>query len=183
MRFLIGITDASGAIYGVSFLKRCPGEKFLVVSKWGQEVIREEVGMDVEELSPFVKKTFPDDDLAAPFSSGSNRYDALIIIPCSLSTLGKIANGITDTLITRAAQVALKERIKVVVALRETPLSTFALENALKLSREGVVIMPISPPYYKHPASMEEVVNGFIDKTLPLLGVSVPGGWKAEELE
>ena len=183
MRFLVGITGASGAVYGVSFLKRCPGEKFLVVSKWGEEVIREEVGIDVNDLSPFVKKTFPDDDLAAPFSSGSNRYDALIIIPCSLSTLGKIANGITDTLITRAAQVALKERIKVVVALRETPLSTIAIENALTLSREGVVIMPISPPHYKHPASTDEIVNGFIDKILPILGVSVSGGWKAEELE
>lgn len=183
MRFLVGITGASGVVYGVSFLKRCPGDKFLVVSKWGRAVLREEVGMDAEELSPFVKRTFSDDDLAAPFSSGSNRYDALILIPCSLSTLGKIANGITDTLITRAAQVALKERIKIIIAVRETPLSTFALENALKLSREGAVIMPISPPYYKHPVSMEEVVSGFIDKVLPILGVPVEGGWRSEELE
>ncbi len=183
MKFLVGITGASGAIYGVSFLMRCPGEKYLVVSEWGKQVLREEVGMDIEDLAPFAKKIFPDNDLSAPFASGSNRYDALVVIPCSLSTLGKIAGGITDTLITRAAQVALKERIRVVLAVRETPLSSIALENALKLSREGVVIMPISPPHYKQPTSMDDVVAGFVDKVLPLMGVSVKGGWRSGELE
>lgn len=183
MRFLVGITGASGAIYGVSFLMRCPGEKFLIVSEWGKHVLREEAGVELEDLAPFVKRTFPDDDLAAPFASGSNRYDALVVIPCSLSTLGKIASGITDTLLTRAAQVALKERIKMILALRETPLSSIALENALKLSREGVVILPVSPPCYKRPASMDDIVSGFIDKVLPLLGVPVKDGWRSKELE
>ena len=104
-------------------------------------------------------------------------------MPCSISTLGKIASGIADTLITRAAQVALKERMRLVVGIRETPLSSIALENALKLSREGAVIMPISPPWYKTPDSMDDVVNGFIDKVLPFLGVEVAGGWRAQELE
>jgi 4-hydroxy-3-polyprenylbenzoate decarboxylase len=106
-----------------------------------------------------------------------------VIIPCSLSTLGKIASGIADTLITRAAQVALKERMRLILAVRETPLSSVALENALKLSREGAVIMPVSPPWYKNPKSMDDVVNGFVDKVLLVMGVPVAGGWRSEELE
>jgi 4-hydroxy-3-polyprenylbenzoate decarboxylase len=133
-------------------------------------------------LKPFVKKVFRDDDLAAPFASGSNRYDALVLLPCSISTLGKIASGIADTLVTRAAQVALKERMRLVIGIRETPLSTIALENALKLSRDGAVIMPVSPPWYRNPDTMDDVVNGFVDKVLPVIGVPVAKGWKSEEI-
>src|SRR3970282_180135 len=101
---------------------------------------------------------------AAPFSSGSNRYDAFVVIPCSVSTLAKIATGIADTLITRAAQVAMKEKMRMVLCVRETPLSSLALENGLKLSREGVVVMPISPPWYRDPKSLDDLVAGFTDK-------------------
>lgn len=183
MRTLVGITGSSGAVYGVKFLERCPGEKFLIVSRWGEKVLEHELGMSLDDLGSHVKKLFRDDDLAAPFSSGSNRYDALVLMPCSISTLGKIASGIADTLITRAAQVALKERMRLVIGIRETPLSSIALDNALKLSREGAVVMPISPPWYKNPESMDDVVNGFIDKVLPVLGVDVEGAWRASELE
>jgi len=183
VRIVIGITGSSGVIYGVRFLERCPGDKFLVVSNWGEKVLDHELQMGLDDLRPHVKAVFRDDDLAAPFSSGSNRYDALVLLPCSISTLGKIANGIADTLITRAAQVALKERMRLIIGIRETPLSSIALENALTLSREGAVIMPISPPWYKNPDSMDDVVNGFIDKVLPILGIEVAGGWHANELE
>lgn len=183
MRFLVGITGSSGSIYGVRFLQRCPGEKFLIISKWGAEVIAHELSLSVEDVAAHAKATFSDQDLAAPFSSGSNRYDALVVLPCSLSTLGKIASGIADTLITRAAQVALKERMKLVLGVRETPLSSIALDNALKLSREGAVIMPVSPPWYKNPKSMDDVVDGFIDKVLPVLGIPVEGGWREDALE
>lgn len=183
MRTIVGITGASGAIYGVNFLRKCPHDKFLIVSKWGKRVLHEELGLKVEELSPWSKKTFDDWDLAAPFSSGSNPFDALVIIPCSVSTLGKIASGISDTLITRVAQVALKERRKLVIALRETPLSSIALENALKLSREGVIIMPISPPHYIELKTINNLVEGFVDKVLKVIGVSDGGGWRHEELE
>lgn len=183
MRVVVGLTGSSGAIYGVRFLERCPGDKFLVVSKWGEKVLEHELAMSLEDLKPHTKAVFRDDDLAAPFSSGSNRYDALVLMPCSISTLGKIASGIADTLITRAAQVALKERMPLVVAIRETPWSSIVLENALKLSREGAVVMPISPPWYKNPRSMDDVVNGFVDKVLPILGVEVDGGWRASLLD
>jgi 4-hydroxy-3-polyprenylbenzoate decarboxylase len=182
MRFVVGITGSSGVIYGVKFLERCPGEKFLIVSEWGRRVLDHELGMTVADLAPQVKAVFRDDDLAAPFSSGSNRHDGLILLPCSLSTLGKIASGIADTLVSRAAQVARKERMRLIIGIRETPLSSIALENALKLSREGAVIMPVSPPWYKNPESMDDVVNGFIDKVLPLIGIPVASGWRSEEI-
>jgi 4-hydroxy-3-polyprenylbenzoate decarboxylase len=183
MRTIVGITGASGVIYGVDFLRKCPDDKFLVVSKWGKRVLHEELGLKVEEISLWAKKTFPDSDLAAPFSSGSNHFDSLVIIPCSVSTLGKIASGIADTLITRAAQVALKERRRLVIALRETPLSSIALENALKLSREGVIIMPISPPHYIDVKTVNDLVEGFVNKVLKVIGVDDGVGWRQEDLE
>lgn len=182
-RYLVGMTGASGSIYGVDFVRRCPGEKYLVLSEWARHVLRSETALEPADLEPFVRRVFRDDDLAAPFSSGSNRYDALVIVPCSISTLSKIAVGISDTLITRAAQVALKERMRMVLCVRETPLSSIALENALRLSREGVVVMPISPPWYGTPKSLEQLVAGFTDKLLALLGESPAPGWHAEELE
>jgi 4-hydroxy-3-polyprenylbenzoate decarboxylase len=107
----------------------------------------------------------------------------MIVIPCSVSTLAKIAAGIADTLITRAAAVALKERMRLILCLRETPLSSIALENALKLSREGVVIMPIASPWYRNPRSVEEIVSGFTDKVLALLGEASGEAWREGELE
>ncbi len=182
-RYLIGMTGASGAIHGVDFVKRCPGEKYLVLSDWARQVLHSETGLKPSDLEPHVKRTFADTDLAAPFSSGSQRVDAFVIVPCSVSTLAKIAAGIADTLITRAAAVALKERMRLVLCLRETPLSTIALRNAHELSREGVVIMPISPPWYRTPKSLDELVQGFTGKLLALLGEDAGPGWRDEELE
>ena len=183
MRTIVAMTGASGSAVGVEFLKRCPGEKYLVLSDWARKVLHDETGLKPSDLEPHVKKTFVDSDLAAPFSSGSNRYDALVVIPCSVSTMARIATGIADTLITRAAQVAMKERMRIVLCVRETPLSTLALRNALELSREGVVIMPISPPWYRKPGSLEDLVAGFSDKVLGLLGEDAGKGWRENDLE
>ncbi len=183
MRTIVGFTGASGIAYGVDFLRRCPGEKYLIASKWGRRVLQEELGLKTQELRPWVNEIYSDSDLGAPFSSGSNHFDTLVIVPCSISTLAKIANGIADTLITRIAQVALKERRRLVIALRETPLSSIALENALKLSREGAVIMPISPPHYLNAENVNDLIEGYVDKILNLLGVNTGNGWRHEELE
>ena len=182
-RYLIGMTGASGAAHGVDFVKRCPGEKYLVLSDWARKVLHDETGLKPADLEPHVRRIFADADLAAPFASGSNRFDAFVIVPCSVSTLAKVAAGIADTLITRAAAVAIKERMRLVLCLRETPLSSIALENALKLSREGVTVMPISPPWYRHPQSLDDLVAGFTDKLLALLGEDAGPGWREEELE
>jgi 4-hydroxy-3-polyprenylbenzoate decarboxylase len=183
MRVLIGVTGASGAVFGTEFVKRCPGEKYLIISDWGKMVMKEETGLTQKDLMPYVSRVLSDKDLAAPFSSGTNRYDAFVIIPCSISTLAKIAAGMADTLITRCAQVALKERMRLILCLRETPLATNALENAYKLSRDGVVIMPISPPFYHKPQSLEELVAAFCDKILGLLGLEVGLKWRSGDLE
>ena len=182
MRTIVAMTGASGIIYGVEFLKRCPDEKYLVLSDWGKAVLKMETGLNPEDLAPHCNKIFSNKELAAPFSSGSNPFDWLVVHPCSISTLAKIAAGIADTLITRAAEVALKERRKIILAVRETPLSSIALENALKLSRAGAIVMPISPPFYTQPKSLEDTYRDFSNKILRLMGVEVPGGWREEEL-
>jgi len=183
MRIAIGITGSSGAVYAVDFIKQCPGEKYLITSKWGKVVLKDELGMEERDLQPQVKKVFANEDLHAPLASGSNPLDAFVIIPCTVSTLGKIASGLGDTLITRLAQVALKERFRMILCIRETPLSSLALEQCLRLSRDGVTIMPISPPLYFLPDTVEEYVRAFVDKVLGTLGVRSSKGWRAEELE
>ena len=182
-RVLVGMTGASGAVYAVDFLRRYPGEKFLVASKWARAVLHSELGLCEEDLDPYVKARFSDSDLAAPFSSGSNPFDACVILPCSSSTAAKIAAGIGDTLITRAAQVALKERRRLVVCVRETPLSTIQLEALTRLSQAGAIVFPLSPPWYGKPETVEELVAATTAKLLRLLGVEVPGGWRSEDLE
>ncbi len=181
MRIVVGISGSSGAAYGLRFLEKCPGERHLIVSRWGAEVLRLECGVSASELATKATRVYRDSDLAAPWSSGSNRHDALVLIPCSLSTLGKVSAGVADTLITRAAQVALKERMKLVLCVRETPWSTITLRNALRVSEAGGVVMPVAPPWYRQPESMEQVVDGFVDKVLGVLGLPSGPGWREED--
>ena len=183
MRIIVGITGASGAVFGVELLRRCPGEKFLILTKWGRYVLKEETGLTEHHLAEHVKRSFSDDDLSGPFASGSTPFDALIVMPCSISTMAKIACGLGDTLLTRAAQVALKEHRRLIIGLRETPLSTISLEQAYKLSQAGAIIMPVAPPFYHHPQSIEEMVEQFTGKVLSLLGVETALAWKPEALE
>ena len=182
-RYLIAMTGASGAAFGVDLVKRCPGDKYLVLSDWARHVLQSETGLKASDLESHVKKMFPDTDLAAPFASGSIRHDAFVIVPCSVSTLAKIATGIADTLITRAAAVALKERMRMVLCVRETPLSTIALGHMHALSREGVVVMPLSPPWYRNPVTAADAVTAFTDKVLGVLGEDSGRGWREDELE
>lgn len=183
MRIVLGITGSSGAAYAREFLRQCPGDKYLIVSKWGKVLLKDELGATDKDLLPFVKREFSDEDLTAPLASGSNRFDALVILPCSTSTLGKVASGIGDTLITRTAQVALKERYKLVLCIRETPMSTLSLRQCAALSGDGAIIMPISPPLYFTPKTVEEYITGFVDKVLGVIGVRESKGWRAGELE
>jgi 4-hydroxy-3-polyprenylbenzoate decarboxylase len=182
MRIVVGITGSSGAVYAREFIKQCDGDKYLIVSRWGKVLLKDELGIGIKDLHPYVKSEFSDEDLTAPVASGSNRFDAFVILPCSTSTLGRIASGIGDTLITRTAQVALKERFKLVMCVRETPLSTITLEQCASLSRSGAIIMPISPPLYFVPKTVDEYVQAFVDKVLGVIGVRESKGWRAEEL-
>ncbi len=181
-RILVGVTGASGAPYAVALLRRI-GDVYLALSRWGRMVMREETGLREEDLQPLVTKIFSDKDLANPFSSGSNAFDAMVIIPCSVTTMAKIANGIGDTLITRSAMVALKERRRLVLVVREAPWPTNAFENAARLSREGVVIIPASPPFYHVPETLDELIEHFVDKVVGVLGFEPQRKWRQEVLE
>ncbi|MCX7984764.1 MAG: UbiX family flavin prenyltransferase [Bacteroidetes bacterium] len=183
MRIVVGITGASGVLFAREFLRQCDTEKYLIVSKWGSVVLRDELGITERDLLPYVQKYFHDDDLTAPIASGSNKIDAVVILPCSTSTLGKIASGIGDTLITRVAHVALKERWKLILCVRETPLSTITLEHAMKLSMHGALIMPISPPFYTKPSTLDDVIAVFVEKLCNILGIRESRGWRSENLE
>ena len=183
MKIAVGITGSSGAVYALDFLKKCPPDKYLIVSSWGKILLRDELKMSEKDLKPYLKRTFSDDDLTAPMASGSNVLDAFIIIPASTSTIGKIASGLGDTLITRTAQVCLKERYKLIICVRETPMSTLSLEQCARLSGYGAIIMPISSPLYFVPKTVEEYVGAFTDKVLSQLGVHTSKGWRSEDLE
>lgn len=183
MKIVVGITGSSGAVYALDFLRKCTADKFLVVSSWGKVLLRDELKMGEKDLQAYVKRTFSDDDLTAPMASGSNRFDAFVILPASTSTIGKIASGLGDTLITRTAQVCLKERYKLIICVRETPMSTLTLEQCARLSGYGSVIMPISPPLYFVPQTVEEYVGAFTNKLLGQLGMATTEGWRGKELE
>jgi 4-hydroxy-3-polyprenylbenzoate decarboxylase len=181
MKVVVGITGSSGAVYALDFLKKCPDNKYLIVSKWGKVLLKDELKMSEKDLATYVKRTFSDEDLTAPTASGSNRFDAYVILPASTSTIGKIASGLGDTLITRTAQVCLKERIPLIICVRETPLSTLTLEQCARLSGYGATIMPISPPLYFVPDTVDAYVGGFTDKVLGQIGVRTSPGWREEE--
>lgn len=183
MKTILGITGASGAAFSLDFLKRLQGERFAIPTKWGLQLLSHELGMGAADLEKMGVKVFNDADLSAPMSSGSSLFDALVILPCSAGTLNKIAAGFADSLLTRTAMVAMKERRKVILCLRETPLSTQTLRNAAQLSADGAIIMPILPPYYMKPLTMEGVIEGFSMRLLQVLGQKTDGMWKSEELE
>lgn len=183
MRTIIGITGATGIAFTLDFLKRLPGEKIVIPTRWGKELLQREAGLEVKDLEALDAKVYQDDDLAAPVSSGSTPFDALVVLPCSAGTLNKIACGLADTLLTRTAMVALKEKRKLVLCLRETPLSSQTLRNAAQLSVDGAFIMPPCPPFYHNPPNLEELLRGFSTRLLQVLGHPAEGLWKPGELE
>jgi 4-hydroxy-3-polyprenylbenzoate decarboxylase len=182
MRTVIGISGASGAIFGIELLKRCPGETYAVLSRWGQHVLKEETGLGRAEVAALATRLFSDTDLSAPLASGSNAWDAMVVLPCSTSTVGKIAAGIADSLLTRAAAVTLKEGRRLVLCPRETPLTAVTLRQLAELARDGVTVMPVSPGWYGRTETVADLIADFVGRVLQILGVEQPGGWKADEL-
>ena len=168
---MVAITGASGSIYGIRLLKELPGEKILVMSKIAKTIIPRETGMCIEEVEALADIVFDDSDLFASISSGSFQYDCMFVAPCSESSVAKFASGISDTLISRAIAVCIKEGRKTILVVRETPKSAIMLENELKLARCGVVIMDANPGFYSDPASIDDMINFVVGKCLDRVGV------------
>ena len=175
-RLIVGITGASGSIFGVRLLEMLQGsdiETHLVMSRWGARTLVHETAYTPEQVNELADVVHPLTDQGAAISSGSFVTMGMVIAPCSVRTLAAIAQGLGDNLVHRAADVILKERRRLVLAVREAPLSEIHLENMLKLSRMGVVISPPVPAFYSKPATIDEMVNYTCVRLLDQLGVHV----------
>ena len=171
VRTVVAITGASGSVYGIRLLQNLPGEKVLVMSKMAERIIPHETGMSLDEVRALADVCYDDDDLFASIASGSYRFDAMVVAPCSASSVGKFAAGLADTLITRAAAVAIKESRKLVLMVRETPKSAILLENELKLARCGVCILDANPGFYSRPRTVDDMVDFVVGRCLDQIGV------------
>ena len=185
MRLIVALSGATGSIYGVRLLEclRAAGvETHLVLSRWGVRTLLHETAYSKEQVEALATKAYASADMGATISSGSFRTDGMIVAPCSAKTLAAIAHGVGENLIHRAADVILKERRKLVLAVREAPLSDIHLENMLKLSRMGAVIMPPLPAFYTKPQSLDDVVNHTVARLLDQFGIDAPGltRWNGE---
>jgi 4-hydroxy-3-polyprenylbenzoate decarboxylase len=168
MRILVAITGASGLEYGrrlVAVLRKANGIDAKVVISSGAKKVAEAEG------TALPKADYGERDFSCPYASGSNPPDAMVVIPCSLKTLGEIANGVGDTLITRAAEVALKERKKLVLVVRETPYSLITIRNMERVTLAGGVILPAAPGFYGKPKKVEDLIDFIVARVLDQVGV------------
>jgi 4-hydroxy-3-polyprenylbenzoate decarboxylase len=175
VRIIVGITGASGAIYGLRLLERLRNrqgaEIHLVVTRSGEKTLYLETGRmaaDVKKLSDF---SYPVEDISCRLASGSYPTDAMVISPCSIHTMSAIANGISSNLLVRAADVTLKERRKLILLVRESPLHLGHLRNMTALAEMGAIIAPPVPGFYHHPQTVMDIVDHTIDRVLDLIGI------------
>ena len=174
-RFVIAITGATGAVYGVQLLRKlsaCPGvETHVVISDAASLTLHQEVGLqrrDVEALAHVVHRNR---DIGASIASGSFRTEGMVIAPCSMKTLAAVAHGLSDNLIARAADVILKERRRLVLMVRETPFNLAHLRNMTAVTEMGGIVFPPLPSFYQRPASIDEMVDHTVGRVLDLLDV------------
>jgi 4-hydroxy-3-polyprenylbenzoate decarboxylase len=173
LRVVVGITGASGVVYGVRLaeeLERSGCKLTIILTDAARRVLSHEAPKAVQRLRR-LGRVLSEDSIDADVSSGSVGVDATVICPCSMKTLSAIANGYSHNLVCRCADVALKEHRRLVLVVRETPLSAIHLENMLKLARLGVVILPASPGFYHNPRTVDDLVNHVVGKVLDSLGV------------
>lgn len=174
-RIIVAISGATGAIYGIRLLealRSCSGyEVHLVISNWAEKTIALETGYTVEEVKALADYQHDLNDVGASIASGSFRTTGMVIIPCSMKTLAGIAHGFAGNLIIRAADVMIKERKKLILVARETPLSVIHLENMLAVTRAGACIVPPMPAFYNHPATIDELVNHLVGRVMDQFGI------------
>ena len=181
-RLVVGITGATGAIYGVSLLQRARElgvETHLVVTPAGVLNVHHEMGLDRKGLEELADHAYAPADVGACIASGSFRTSAMVIAPCSMKTLAAVAHGFADNLLTRAADVTLKERRRLLMMVRETPFNLAHLRNMTAVTEMGGVIFPPLPAFYHRPATIEALVSDGVERALELLGVgrAAPQEW------
>ena len=169
MKLIIGITGSTGAIYGIRMLevlKKLNVETHLIISEWGEKCISMETEFTLDYVKSLATSISDEKNMASSISSGTHKIDGMIVAPCSMKTLSAIANGYDDTLVARAAGVTIKESRKLILMARETPFSAIHLENMLKLSRLGSIILPPVTEFYTKPKSIDDIVNHGVGKCL-----------------
>lgn len=177
MRIIVGITGASGAIFGVRILEalqQLSVETHLIFSRWARTTIAHETGRPIDQIEALASVVHREDNQGAPVSSGSFKTEGMIIAPCSMKTLAAIRVGYSDTLICRAADVVLKERRKLVLLARESPFSEIHLENMLALTRMGAVVFPPVPAFYNHPKTLDDIIHHIVARLLDQFGLDLP---------
>ncbi len=173
-KLIIGITGASGAIYGIRLLQACQNlniQTHLVISKSAELTIQHETQHSGSEIRKLASKAYNVNDIGAAIASGSFKNAGMVIAPCSIRTMSEIATGTTGSLLTRAADVALKERRKLILMLRETPLHAGHLRNLTQLADLGAIIAPPVPAFYTHPKSIDDMVDHSVGRVLDLLDI------------
>jgi len=177
LRLIIGITSATGVIYGIELLKvlrELHVETHLILSRWAKATILKETSYSIDEVCAFASVFHGYGDQGATISSGSFHHDGMIIAPCSMKTLAGIRCGYADNLIVRAADVTLKEHRRLLLVVRESPLNGIHLENMLALSRLGAIIAPPMPAFYNHPKSLEDIIRHTVGRILDLFYLELP---------
>lgn len=185
-RIIVGISGASGIIYGIRMLEvlRAAGvETHLVISKAAEMTLAYESDLKAKDLREMADVFHPQTDIGASISSGSFPTMGMVIAPCSIRTMSEIATGITGSLMSRAADVVLKERRRLVLAIRETPLHTGHLRTMLQLSEMGAIIAPVMPAFYNRPQTLDDIVNHSVGRMLDLFGIEADfvKRWKIED--
>lgn len=173
-KVVVALTGATGAILGIQTLielRKLNVETHLVISKWAESTIRYETNYAPQNIRALADYSYNINDLAAPISSGSFKADGMVVVPCSVKTLSAISNGYCDDLISRAADVMLKERRRVVLVLRETPLSEIHIRNMLQATQSGAVIFPPVPAFYIKPSHISDLVEHTAGRILDLFGL------------
>ena len=176
-RLIVALTGATGSILGIRLLealKECEVETHLIISSWARRTLEHETSYTVKQVSELASVHHNTANMAAEISSGSFLTDGMVVVPCSMRTLGAIAHGISENLIHRAADVVLKERRRLVLVTRESPLSELHLENMLKLARMGVRIVPPMPAFYNKPKTIDDMVDHIVARVLDQLDLSAP---------
>lgn len=174
MKIVVGISGATGPIYGIRLLevlKELGVETHLVMSAWAEKTIAIETSYSIQQVKELASHVYPPTNQAAIISSGSFRTDGMAIVPCSMKTLAAVSHGYSDNLVARAADVILKERRRLVMVPRETPLSEIHLENMLRLTRMGAVMLPPMPAFYNKPESVDDIVNHTVARILDQFGI------------